>query len=152
MKIYRENEYRAIKTRVSGDAGDAETCRKPVKRRDGRVYLPGRREENERGVVLPTFSRGKPSPSMRLRRFPPSAHLSFRSLSFSPPQPYLRIPNRLQTTATVLQAANYTTTLSCHVNVRAQDCWITPTVRNLPPENTALPFSKTKRSGFPRMN
>lgn len=88
---------------------------------------------------------------MRLRRFPPCAHLSFRSLSLSPPQPYLRIPNRLQTRATVLQAANYTpaTILSCHVNVRAQNCWITP-VRNLPPNK--IPLCPSRKRNDPRVS
>lgn len=119
------------------------TCRKPVKRRDGRVYFQGRKWTW--GDSFARFSPWKTIP-------PRCGYVGFLlvpiSLSALPSfsRPYLRIPNRLQTTATVLQAANYTptTTLSRHVNVRAQDCWITP-VRNLPPENTALPFSKTIR-------
>lgn len=60
MEIYRENGgYRAIKTRVSGDAGGIPS-RKPVKRRDGRVYFQGRKWR-----TWGSFSRGKPSLSTR---------------------------------------------------------------------------------------
>ena len=58
MEIYRESECRAIKTRVSGDAGE------PV----GNPWNEGMdecifREENERGgIVLPVSVHGKPSP------------------------------------------------------------------------------------------
>lgn len=93
-------------------------------------------EERRRGDSFARFGCGKHplDETMRLRRFPPSG-LPFRYPSLRPPFNRTCVsPNRLQTTGTVLQAANYTSALAATRMCEPKTVGLHPRLRELPLE------------------